>query len=175
MKNLETERLILRKIVKEDTEDIFNNWAKDPEVVRYLTWTNHKTVEDTKLIVDKWLEDYQSKDTYRWIVILKAYDIAIGMIDVVAFNKKDKRAEIGYCYGKKYWGNGYATEALREVINYLKNTDIELITANHSIYNPQSGKVMEKAGMKYIGTFEKWVKGNDNERHDVKFYSYYCE
>lgn len=102
MKNLETERLILRKIVKEDTEDIFNNWAKDPEVVRYLTWTNHKTVEDTKLIVDKWLEDYQSEDTYRWIVILKAYDIAIGMIDVVAFNKKDKRAEIGYCYGKKY-------------------------------------------------------------------------
>ena len=101
MKNLETERLILRKIVKEDTEDIFNNWAKDPEVVRYLTWTNHKTVEDTKLIVDKWLEDYQSEDTYRWIVILKAYDIAIGMIDVVAFNKKDKRAEIGYCYGKK--------------------------------------------------------------------------
>ena len=97
------------------------------------------------------------------------------MIDVVAFNKKDKSAEIGYCYGKKYWGNGYATEALREVINYLKNTDIELITAKHSIYNPQSGKVMEKAGMKYIGTFEKWVKGNDNKRHDVKFYSYYCE
>ena len=134
MKNLETERLILRKIVKEDTEDIFNNWAKDPEVVRYLTWTNHKTVEDTKLIVDKWLEDYQSEDTYRWIVILKAYDIAIGMIDVVAFNKKDKRAEIGYCYGKKYWGNGYATEALREVINYL-NKDLPIYEIPKTLKN----------------------------------------
>ena len=47
-KSLETERLLLRKPKIEDVEPMFNNWASDPEVTKYLTWPAHENIEVTK-------------------------------------------------------------------------------------------------------------------------------
>ncbi len=72
----------------------------------------------------------------------------IGSICAVTINKNDNIVELGYCYGSKFWGKGYATEALRNVILYLLNEcDVYLIEARHISGNPASGKVMAKAGM----------------------------
>ena len=70
MKNIgtqrvETERLILRKITINDAEDMFNNWASDSEVTKYLTWKPHKTIEDTKEVIEFWLNDIDDRDVYR--------------------------------------------------------------------------------------------------------------
>ena len=73
----------------------------------------------------------------------------IGSISAVNIHKNDLNVEIGYCYGSKYWGNGYATEALKCVINFfLNNCNMHLVEARHISGNPASGRVMEKAGMK---------------------------
>lgn len=47
-RKIETERLILRRFVMEDAEDMYNNWASDPEVTKYLTWPTHPSSEVTK-------------------------------------------------------------------------------------------------------------------------------
>lgn len=46
--NLETNRLILRKFKIEDAEDMYNNWASDNEVTKYLSWKTHLNIEETK-------------------------------------------------------------------------------------------------------------------------------
>lgn len=148
MKKLETERLILRKFEIEDADQMYNNWASDPESNKYLEWELHKNIEETKSIIEKWINEYES-GSYNWIVELKETNELIGSISVVKNHKENLNCEVGYCYGSKYWGKGYATEALKVVINYLLNEcNYHLVEAYHISGNPASGKVMKKSGMK---------------------------
>ena len=170
---LETERLILRRITKEDADEAFNNWTNDPKTARYVTWKPHGIVENTKKLFEIWENEYQESHTYRWVVEVKELNQIIGTIDVVHKSIRDKTAEIGYCYGSKYWSNGYGTEALTKVIDYLLNeVGFDLLEAKHFITNPASGKVMEKAGMKYEATLRKrMIDEYTGERVDLKVYS----
>lgn len=80
---------------------------------------------------------------------------------------------MGYCNGSKFWGNGYATEALRMVIEYLlTECDFYLIEARHISGNPASGRVMEKAGMHKDAVLrERSVNKYTGERNDSIIYS----
>ena len=147
MKELETERLILRKFNIEDADDMYSNWATDEKSARYLSWDVHKNVDETKQIISKWISEYED-GSYNWVVELKSTHEIIGSIGAVKVRKEDLNCEIGYCYGSKYWNNGYGTEALKAVINYfLTDVGMYLVEANHIGGNPASGRVMEKAGM----------------------------
>jgi len=72
------------------------------------------------------------------------------------------RAEIGYWIGVPYWGNGYATEATRALIAYaFEELGLNRVYAYHFIGNPASGRVLEKAGMRFEGTRRQHTrKGN---------------
>lgn len=56
---LETNRLILRPFEISDAEMMFNNWASDEEVTRYMTWNYHESIETTKMILSNWAHEYQ--------------------------------------------------------------------------------------------------------------------
>ena len=71
MKELETERMILRKLRSDDCARIFSCWASDEEVTRYLTWFPHKNPSETKMILDHWLKEYNYSDCYRFGIELK--------------------------------------------------------------------------------------------------------
>lgn len=173
-KRLETERLILRKIKLSDYKKAYKNWCSEKEVPKHLPWEVHESEEVTKKLYDAWVKEYEQPYKFRWIVIEKESDEPIGTIDVVNFKDCDSRAEIGYCYGTKWWGKGYATEALKAVLNYLMNeVKIEMITCGYSVTNPASGKVMEKAGMKYAFTMPKWIINKEGKREDLKYYVMY--
>lgn len=144
---LETERLILRRFKLEDAEQMYNNWATDPECNKYLDWDLHKDIEETRDYIQKSIDNCD-QGGYKWVVQLKENKELIGSISAVHIRKKDLNCEIGYCYGSKYWGNGYATEALRKVIEFfLHDCNLYLVEACHLSGNPASGRVMEKAGM----------------------------
>jgi len=145
---LETERLILRRFKLEDAESMYNNWASDKECNKYLSWDIHKNVDETKEVLKRWIDEYE-QGSYNLGVELKSNQELIGSIIVVNMRKKDFNCEIGYCYGSKYWSKGYATEALKRVIDYLlDDCKFHLVEACHISGNPASGRVMQKAGMK---------------------------
>jgi ribosomal-protein-alanine N-acetyltransferase len=62
-KELETERLILRKFTKNDAKVMFNNWANDDEVTKYLTWPTHNAINVTLSVLEQWLQSYEKKIT----------------------------------------------------------------------------------------------------------------
>ena len=113
MRTIETERLTLREVRESDTQTIFERWASDPEVTRYMTWNPHRSIEDTRMVMDYWLSEYGKDNTYRWVLVPRGEDKPIGIIDVVSYD--DGVPVLGYCEGRKYWGQGYMTEALRAV------------------------------------------------------------
>ena len=149
MKRIETSRLILRKFEIDDAEGMFNNWASDKETCKMLSWDAYKNKEDVSLKISSWIKEYENKFRYNWIVELKETGEVIGNILDIKCDVINETCEVGYCYGSKYWGKGYASEALRAVIEFLiLEVGCRLVEAKHASENPASGRVMEKAGMK---------------------------
>ena len=149
---LETHRLILRRYRIEDAEDMFNNWASDPEVTKFLTWPTHSNVEVTRMLLNNWISRYDDGGYFNWAIEWKETGRVIGNIAVVRLEEAVGEAEIGYCMSRAFWGRGIMPEALRAVCDYLFDTaGIDRICAGHDVNNPNSGRVMEKAGLKKEG------------------------
>lgn len=166
---LETDRLILRKFKIEDAEQVYNNWTNDDEVSKYMRWNTHKSVEETKEWLKEEENNYRNKDYYTWGIYLKEIGELIGSISAL-YRKEDGRYEIGYGIGKKYWRNGYTSEALKRVMDYLIYEEkIKRFKCSHAKLNPVSGAVMQKVGFKYVKDdyFETFDK---TKRYDSKVY-----
>lgn len=150
---LETERLILRRFVIEDSEAMYKNWASDEEVAKYLTWPVHSSGEISKSILKDWVNSYSDEKYYQWAIVPKDVGEPIGSISVVHMKENVSMVHIGYCIGKKWWHKGITSEALKAVMDFLfDEVDVKRIEARHDPRNPNSGKVMNKCGMKYEGT-----------------------
>ena len=86
------------------------------------------------------------------------------LIGAIGLNKKDENAfEVGYWIGEKYWGNGYASEALHGMIEHLKKhyPEIKYLKADYIHGNIGSGKVLQKCGFKMIGKSEVYILSLD--------------
>ncbi len=149
---IETHRLVLRLFTIDDADDMFSNWASDPEVTRFLTWPPHSSADVTRKVLNSWVSRYGDGGYFQWAIEWKETGTVIGSIAVVKLEEAIESAEIGYCLGRKFWGRGIMSEALRAVMDYLFDTvGLNRITAGHDVNNPKSGRVMEKAGMKKEG------------------------
>ncbi|MBQ5977682.1 MAG: GNAT family N-acetyltransferase [Oscillospiraceae bacterium] len=169
MKELETERLLLRKVRREDAQRIFDCWASDPEVTRYLTWQPHASVAMTKAVMDRWLADYDKPDTYRYGIELRETGELIGMIDVVGYHHGNP--VIGYCSGRAYWGNGYMTEALKALCAALFEAGYSMIRIEAVRENIGSNRVIQKAGFRFANSREQPM--SESKPEIVTINSYY--
>jgi len=148
---IKTARLTLRRVELSDADMMFRNWANDDDVTRYMRWETHKDVDETKEVITQWFANYENESTYHWGICLENGEL-IGSVGVFSISEYDFKAEIGYCIGRRWWGQGITAEAVEAVIDYMfTNTDIERIEAYHATENPASGKVMAKAGMTLEG------------------------
>ena len=146
-KELISERLILRKLNIDDAESIFSNWASDPEVAKYLTWPAHTNIEQTKRILDLWIKEYENPKTYRYGIVLKHNNELIGIIDVV--DEINNCPEIGYCLARKYWNNGYMSEACKRFVQYLFDVGYQRILIEANENNIGSNRVIQKVGFTF--------------------------
>ena len=144
---LETERLILRRFTREDAEAVFWGWTGDSACADRCAWRVHPDPAYTREILEHWIDEYED-NAYNWLVERKDTHELIGNISTVNIKRKHGNCELGYCYGSRYWGKGYATEALRHVINFLlDDCRFHLVEARHVSSNPATGRVMQKSGM----------------------------
>ena len=141
--DIRTERLLLRRITPEDAQDVFA-WMSDPEVCRYERWTPHESVAYSRGYI-KAVFDYENIRTYQWGIELTGR--LIGSVSVVGVDDHDQKAVMGYCVARKHWSCGYATEAAKAVLTFMfLQVGVNRMEASHSVNNPASGRVLEKAG-----------------------------
>lgn len=160
-RRIETRRLILRPFTMEDAEDMFTNWASDPEVTKFLTWPAHSNIDITRKVLSGWIDRYEDGGFFNWAIEWKENGHVIGNISVVNLHESAEAADLGYCLGRVFWGRGIMPEALRAVMDYLFDTaEINRIAACHDVNNPKSGRVMDKAGMKLEGILRGAGKNN---------------
>lgn len=106
----------------------------------------------------------------RFAITRRDDHLLIGAIGL-EIHPKHNRAEVGYWVGQEYWGQGYATEALRAILTYGFSLGLHRIWAEHFAHNPASGRVMQKVGMSHEGTLRhhmvKWDQAVDCEVYGI--------
>ena len=148
-----TARLTLRPIRSDDVAAIFNSYAQDCHVARFLTWRPHTSTDDTERFVQSCL-NAQTCRTY--VVIGTATDAIIGAFDLRQAD--ETRLEVGYALARPDWGKGLMTEVLTEVTGWaLRQPSIWRIGAVADMENIASMRVMEKAGMQREGVLRRWL------------------
>ena len=146
---LETERLILRPFQAEDAVNVFECWESDPDVAKYMFWTSHNDIEKTKEWIMFELGQVEKDDWYRFALVLKGTSELIGTA-LIYFEEEVECWEIGYNLGKKYWGKGYTTEALKRVLDFaVDELNLTEFVGRYAKENPASGNVMKKLGFQY--------------------------
>ncbi len=150
--NLETKRLLLRKLRYEDVDDIYE-YAQDPEVAKFVMWNPHSSKEETFNFMNTVIEYYIKHRPAPWGIELKSEKKIIGTVGFTKLFPKENKGEIGYTLSRLYWNRGIMTEAVKKVLEYgFEKMELDEIEANTIVANEQSARVLKKAGMKLVKT-----------------------
>jgi ribosomal-protein-alanine N-acetyltransferase len=150
---IETERLVLRRPIPADAEPIFNRYASDPTVTRFLSWPRHRSVADTHAFLD-WSEaEWQQWPAGPYLVESLATGDLLGGTGL-GF-EAPHRAATGYVLARDAWGRGYATEALRAVVAVSGTIGIRRLYALCHLEHRASARVLEKNGFTREGTLRR--------------------
>ncbi len=167
---LETERLILRKLKKSDTKDLYE-YCSSPVSAKYSLWQPHEDIGVTRQYISWLLRSYKRGEYFTWGIELKESGKLIGTCSFTSVDNEYKVAEIGYGIGNAYWGNGYAAEAVKAVLEYGFCT-VGFISINAKIMkeNVSSVRLASAVGMECDGLLRNGIycKG---EAHDLYVFS----
>jgi ribosomal-protein-alanine N-acetyltransferase len=167
---IETPRLILRKMRLTDADDLFA-YARDPEVSRYLVWTPHQNIEETRGYINYVNSQYDKGLLEDWGIEYRQSHTFIGTAGYFFWDVPHSRAEIHYCLAKDYWHKGLMPEALRAILRFgFERMQLNRIEAKCFPENLGSEKVLKKIGMQFEGIMRQGVYAKGSF-HDMKCYA----
>jgi [ribosomal protein S5]-alanine N-acetyltransferase len=151
----ETARLRLRPPRLEDAAVIFETYAQDPFVTRYLMWPPHRSVETTEKFVSYCIERRAAKTAFPFVLTRLTDGQLLGMIELQAHQHG---TNIGYVLAREHWGQGLMPEAARAVVSYaLTQPAIFRVQAFCDVENTASARTLEKTGMLREGILRRYI------------------
>lgn len=150
---IQTARLLLAAPALADAQQVFDCYASDPEVTRYLGWPRHQSVDDTQAFLGFSANEWARWPAGPYLIYARADGRLIGGTGL-AFDS-DTMASTGYVLTKDAWGRGYATEALATMLDLAG--DIGLVRL-YALCHPEhraSQRVLEKCGFEVDGNWTK--------------------
>ena len=168
LRELQTDRLTLRRLSFDDLYDYYERLGSDGEVSKYMLFEPHQDIGETLALIEEALVRYEEENFYRWGI--ENEDGLIGVIELLHFDEESESCTFTCMLGRQWWGQGYATEAVQEIFRFAaEELGVKKITADHMAPNAASGAVMRKAGMVQVGIIPgKYEK--HGLRHDAVVY-----
>ncbi len=150
----QTLRLTLRRLATTDADSIFEAYAQDGEVTRFLTWPPHQRIEETRAFVQQKIEAWDAGTEFTWTISRKGGELIGG----IALRRQEFKVDFGYVLARTSWGNGFAAEALQPLVDWaMAQPGVFRAWAVCDTDNPASARVMEKVGMTQEGILRRWV------------------
>ena len=164
MFHLKTSRLILRPFQESDLA-AFTAYRSDPEVARYQSWEAPYSLAQAAVYLEE-MKQAQPGMPGVWVAFAIERQSAPGIIGDCAFqvlSNDPLQAQIGYTLAREHWKQGYASEAVQSLLNYLfVEFNLHRITASCDAENTASFRLMERVGMRREAQFIEniWFKGS---------------
>ena len=141
---IRTARLLLRKPRVIDAPLMFNAYAQDPVVTRYLVWRPHANIAETRAVIDRFLTAWERQEGFCWFLF--ATDTG-EMIGSIAARPENEGFNLGFLLARAYWGNGYMPEAIAAVVDWaFTEPSVSRVSAACDMENHASARALEKAG-----------------------------
>lgn len=167
---LATERLKLRALELSDLDDLYE-YASDPEIDRYVPWEHYQNIDEARVNLNEFLEEYEKDGLGAWGIEHRTDQKLIGIINTSIPHRINRRVEVGYTIARPYWGQGFATEALRAVIQFgFEKMELARMEAVVLPENVASARVLEKAGMQFEGILHSYQVWRGQPR-DLRMYA----
>jgi ribosomal-protein-alanine N-acetyltransferase len=153
--NFHTARLVLRPITLDDANAIFDGYAQDAAVTRFVMWRPHRSRSETEAFIAQCVAT--PPDVSRTYVIAGQRDDDLRGSFALR-QAAPYRLDCGYVLARRWWDQGLMTEVLTEVVNWaLQQPSIFRIGAVCDVENVGSARVMEKAGLVREGLLRRWL------------------
>ncbi len=139
---LSTPRLRLRPPRPQDAEAIFSRYASDAEVTRYLSWPRHRDLNDTRAFLAMSAAVWQHDGVGPYLVFREADLMGSTGLQCLP----GRRALTGYVLARDAWGQGFATEILRCMLELAQVCGLRELQAICHARHRASQRVLEKCG-----------------------------
>jgi RimJ/RimL family protein N-acetyltransferase len=149
MAEIETGRLWLRPLCKGDAAHFARLFSGDWEAVKH---TGRMPFPPTERAMREWIGQHLQSGAHGFLVIRKADVSAMG---AAGFGGDQRTAELGYALGRRFWGQGFATEAVVALVEHARRLGLFELEAFSFVENPASGRVLEKAGFEDLGIIDR--------------------
>ena len=143
--NIETERLLLRQAIQEDTEDILAIFS-DPNVTKFHDLDTFTNLDQARGVIERRAKGFESNRGIRWGITLKPQDKLIGSCGFT-WDREASAAEVGYELASQFWRQGIMSEALRAILNYgFEIEGMQFVIAEIMLENEASRRLLKKLG-----------------------------
>ncbi len=153
---IETARLVLRRPRPDDAHAIYARYAGDPEVTRFLGWPTHLSVDDTLAFLQFSDAEWERWSAGPYLIVARTDQRLLGGTGLSV--ETPYRAATGYVLARDAWGQGFATEALRAMVDLVERLRLPRL---HAFCHPQhaaSRRVLEKCGFVCEGTWRRYAE-----------------
>jgi ribosomal-protein-alanine N-acetyltransferase len=167
--SLYTDRLVLRPYSLGDAPDLVRLAGAREVAATTLRIPHPYTEQDAREFLSARHADSEAGPETRFAITLRSDSELCGGIGL-RLDPAHQNAELGYWLGVPFWGQGYATEAGRAVVDHgFDRLGLHRIYASHFAHNLASGKVLRKIGMKHEGCLRGHIR-KWSDFHDLEFY-----
>lgn len=150
--NLQTSRLLLRRLELGDLYEYYEDLYGDGSVTKFMTFDAHQDIGESLESLQRAVDRYDEPDFYRWAVERREDEALIGVVQLLNFDAGENACSFALMFAESCWNRGYATEAMTEVLKFaFEKLEVEKITVDHMAGNEGSGAVMRKLGMSPTG------------------------
>jgi len=145
-KEIETERLLLRKYCFTDAEAVFEMY-NDDVAMKYAGPDIHSSIEDSGKFIRNVLSEHEKEKGIFWAIVLKENEKLIGDISITGIDYKHCCGTFGFFLSRNFWGQGLMSEAVSPVLRFaFENLHLNRIEAQISIFNLPTIRIVEKNG-----------------------------
>jgi [ribosomal protein S5]-alanine N-acetyltransferase len=146
-------RVMLRAPTVDDAEPLFERVASDPEVTRYLSWSPHPNVDETRRVIT---ELFNVGDETTWLIELRDGG---GPIGLCGWRRPHPHTvELGYCLGRQWWRQGIITEVVQLLVDKAqRDPTVYRVTAHCHVDNTASARLLERSGLTLEGRMARYA------------------
>lgn len=173
-----TESLLLRRVVLKDAQAMFDAYAQDPDVARFMAWRLTGEFADSLSYVKKaicWWEHPEQAEDFAYAIVLPDSHEFVGCCSIGPHSATEKyHWGIGYTIAKCFWGRGYGTEAVSAVARMaLSIPGVFRVSAVVDVENVASARVLEKSGFAREGLLRRYAihPNRSDEPRDISMYA----